>query len=129
MLVVCNFDFLSKPHPTCRQPEVRQGGDKKGSPLSLPSFGGGGKDKSDFLVIDKNPRIGKDFRGCQMAVWSGLSGAQLPTESCANILKNAVGAVGNAVGGAANTLSGGLLGGRQGGQQGGQKKTLGFLGK
>lgn len=88
--------------------------DKQGPLLSLPSFGGGGQERSSFLVIDKNPRIGKDFRGCQMAVWSGLTGADLPADSCANVLQNAAEAVAGAVGDAAGKLAGGaggLLGG------------------
>lgn len=141
MHCLCNPDAI--PTSNCRQPELRQKGDQQGQGgglLPIPSFGGGGKDNSDFLVIDKNPRIGKDFRGCQMAVWSGLTGAQLPTESCANVLANAAqavaGAVGGAVGGAANTLGGGFLGNRGSkpqGNQGGfgnlQKNPLGLFGK
>lgn len=102
------------------QASVRAKDDKKGPDLFLPSFGGGGeKQSNNFLVIDKNPRIGKDFRGCQMAVWSGLSGAQLPTDSCADVLKNAANAVAGVVGGAAGKLTGGLLGGGGGGRPAG----------
>ena len=102
---MCSCTLYAITISNCRQPELRQKGDKQGSALPIPSFGGGGKDNSDFLVIDQNPRIGKDFRGCQMAVWSGLTGAQLPTESCANVLNNAAQAVVGAVGGAVFVLA------------------------
>lgn len=112
------------------QAMVRAKGDKKQG-LSLPGFGSGGgeggKKENNFLVIDKNPRIGKDFRGCQMAVWSGLTGPQLPADSCADIFKNVAGALGGLAGGVGNTagaLTGGLLGGGGGsaGKAGGQRK-------
>lgn len=116
------------------QEEGNKKKEKPRFPLPLPSFGGiggGGKQENNFLVIDQNPRVGKNFRGCQMAVWSGLSGAQLPTDSCADILKNAVGAVAGTAGKIAGGLTGGLggggLGGLGGGRQGGKPQGPGGL--